>query len=70
MDIHILCVKMEPLTTLIRSLILGEYIIAVCTYIDQATAKYSGVCMHMVDAKKASKNRWTKYEIIVITDIR
>ena len=31
-------------------------------------AKYSGVCM--VYAEKASKNRWTKYEIIVITDIR
>ena len=54
MDIHILCVKMKPLTALICSLILGEYIIAVCTYIDQATAKYSGVCM--VDTEKASKN--------------
>ena len=65
MDIHILCVKMEPLT---GSPILGDYIIAVCTCIDQATVKYSGVCM--VDAEKASQNRWTKYEIIVITDIR
>ena len=68
MDIHILCAKMEPLTTLICSLILGDYIIAVCTRIDLATVKYSGVCM--VDAEKASQNRWTKYEIIVITDIR
>ena len=68
MDIHILCVKMEPLTALICSPILVDYIIAVCTCIDQATVKYSGVCM--VDAEKASQNRWTKYEIIVITDIR
>ena len=41
-----------------------------CVYVHRSsyTAKYSGVCM--VDAEKASKNRWTKYEIIVITDIR
>ena len=42
--------------------------LSLALYIDFTTVKYSGVCM--VDAGKASQNRWTKYEIIVITDIR